>query len=170
MSKYSGDIASSEVLKDPIAEAVRQWNDHGWEPAAPGMAAVTTIVRVNRVLVSRVEDALSPLGLTFARFEVLRLLGFARQRQLPMGKIGERLQVHPASVTSVVKRLERDRLIRREPASHDNRVVLARLLPRGIVSVGEATRRINTVFESLELNRDDLDTIRRILGTIRSDI
>lgn len=170
MSKYSlAGAATPEVLKDPIAEAIRQWNAHGWESATPGMAAVTTIVRVNRVLVGRVEKALSPLGLTFARFEILRLLGFARGRQLPMGKIGERLQVHPASVTSAVKRLERDRLITRTPARHDNRVVLARLAPRGQRLLDDATSRINHVFESLELDLGNLETIVAMLGEIRAD-
>lgn len=136
--------------------------------ATAGMAAVTTIARVNRILVSRVERALSPLGLTFARFEILRLLGFARDRQLPMGKIGRRLQVHPASVTAV-KRLERDNLIERAPAAHDNRVVLARLLPKGDQILDRATMRINEVFESIELDEADLDMITGVLGAISSD-
>ncbi len=166
MSKYSS--SPTHVLEDPIAEAIRQWNAHGWTDAALGMATVTTITRVNRVLVARVEDSLSTYGLTFARFEILRLLGFARDNQLPMGKIGDRLQVHPASVTSAVKRLERDGMIERQNATHDNRIVLARLLPLGVSTLEEATEAINRVFETLELDRSDLATILRILGHIRS--
>jgi DNA-binding MarR family transcriptional regulator len=154
----------SRVLDDPIAEATRQWVAHGWEDAAAGMAAVTTITRVNRILVSRVEAALTPLGLSFARFEILRLLGFAREHQLPMGKIGDRLQVHPASVTSAVRRLERDSLIRRQPALHDNRIVLARLLPLGEDILDEATARINRVFVTLEVEHGDLE---RVAATLR---
>lgn len=170
MSKYSVVAApQTEVLGDPIAEAMRQWEAHGWAAATSGMAAVTTIARVNRILVSRVERALNPLDLTFARFEILRLLGFARDRQLPMGKIGRRLQVHPASVTSAVKRLERDKLIERTQAAHDNRVVLARLLPKGELILDRATMRINEVFESIELEEADLDMVTRVLGAISSD-
>ena len=36
------------------------------------------------------------------------LLSFTRSGALPLGKIGERLQVHPASVTNVIHRLEKD--------------------------------------------------------------
>lgn len=165
MSKYS----SAARLDDHIAEATRQWRAHGWDDAAPGMAAVTTITRVNRILVARIESALAPLGLTFARFEILRLLGFARDHRLPMGKIGDRLQVHPASVTSAVKRLERDRLISRKPASHDNRIVLAGLTPRGEKALAAATDRINIVFESLELDIPDLESLTSLLGNIRPD-
>ena len=116
---------------DPIAEARRQWEAHGWESAAPGMTAVTTLVLVHQILIERIERALAPFGLTFARFEILRLLGFSRRGRLPMGKIGERLQVHPASVTSAVKRLERDGLLRRTQDEVDGRIVLAELSDAG---------------------------------------
>jgi DNA-binding MarR family transcriptional regulator len=161
-------MTDTTALDDPIAEATRQWRTHGWHEAAPGMAAVTTITRVNRILVTRIEAALAPLGLSFARFEILRLLGFARERQLPMGKIGDRLQVHPASVTSAVTRLERDGLIRRQTAPHDNRIVLARLLPAGEVILEDATLRINDVFSSIELNSGDLERVVATLSAIRS--
>jgi DNA-binding MarR family transcriptional regulator len=160
-------MSETRALDNPIAEATRQWEAHGWEQAAPGMAAVTTITRVNRILVARIENALAPLGLSFARFEILRLLGFARDRQLPMGKIGDRLQVHPASVTSAVNRLERDGLIRRQVASHDNRIVLARLLPSGESILENATLRVNNVFIGLELDSDDLERVVTTLSAIR---
>ena len=161
-------MSETRALDDAIAEATRQWEAHGWDEAAPGMAAVTTITRVNRILVARIENALAPLGLSFARFEILRLLGFARERQLPMGKIGDRLQVHPASVTSAVNRLERDGLIRRQVAPHDNRIVLARLLPAGEAILEDATLRINSVFTGLELDSDDLERVVATLSVIRA--
>ncbi len=152
---------------DPIAEARRQWVAHGWEAAAPGMAAVTTIVRVNQILVSRVETALAPHRLTFARFEILRLLGFSREGRLPMGKIGARLQVHPASVTSAVKRLERDRFIRRDVSTADNRVVLAALLPEGRRILDLATTDVNAVFEGLGVDDARLDDLLGLLRPLR---
>lgn len=154
---------------DPIAEARRQWESHGWEDAAPGMAAVTTIVRAQQILVSRVETALSPLGLTFARFEILRLLGFTRAGRLPMGKISDRLQVHPASVTSAVKRLERDGMIERVSGTDDNRVVLASLLPEGRRVLADATDRINAVFTDLGIDPDELDALVATLNLIRAE-
>ena len=153
---------------DPIAEARRQWEAHGWEDAAPGMAAVTTLVRAHQILMARIEETLSPYGLSFARFEILRLLGFSRRGGLPMGKVGERLQVHPASVTSAVKRLERDGLIARETSEDDNRVVIATILPRGRDVLAEATDAINGVFRTLSLGDDELDEVIRLLNHVRS--
>ena len=77
------------------------------------MALVTSIMRVQQVFLARVERILRPFGLTFARYEVLRLLAFSRKGSMPVGRIGERLQVHPASVTNAVQRLEADGLVAR---------------------------------------------------------
>lgn len=167
MSKEMSDTSTS--LRDPIAEARRQWIAHGWEEAAAGMAAVTTLTRVQQILAGRVEEALAPIGLTFARFEILRLLGFSRTGRLPMGKISDRLQVHPASVTSAVKRLERDGLIRREPDSVDNRIVLAELLPAGEALLRPATDAVNRVFSSIGLADSQVAALVDLLNPIRED-
>lgn len=160
---------SDHNVRDHIAEARRQWVEHGWTEAAAGMAAVTTITRVQQILAGRVEAALAPLGLSFARFEILRLLGFSRNGALPMGKISDRLQVHPASVTSAVKRLEREGLIERVVDEDDNRVVLARLLPKGRALLDPATEAVNEVFESIGLPDHELDALVSTLDAIRED-
>lgn len=152
---------------DPIAEARRQWEAHGWESAAPGMTAVTTLVRVHQILIERIERALTPFGLTFARFEILRLLGFSRRGRLPMGKIGERLQVHPASVTSAVKRLERDGLLRRTQDEVDGRIVLAELSDAGRRLLEPATAAVNAVFEDLGLSGNEVDDLISLLDRVR---
>ena len=90
---------------DPIEEAARQWSDR-WEETAR-MRAVTSLMRVHQLVLTELDELLRPLGLTFARYEVLVLLSFSRHGSLPLGKIGERLQVHATSVTPLVKRLEK---------------------------------------------------------------
>src|ERR1700723_2993592 len=87
---------------DPIAEAERQWGLHGWQDQAPGMAVVTSIMRLQQIFLALADAVLRPLGLTFARYEVLWLLCFPGQAALPRGKIGEPLQVNPAIVSNAV--------------------------------------------------------------------
>ena len=58
------------------------------------MAAVTSIMRAQQILLARLNELLRPVGLTFPRYEALMLLSFTRRGALPLGKIGERLQVH----------------------------------------------------------------------------
>jgi DNA-binding MarR family transcriptional regulator len=155
------------TTRDPIAEARRQWEAHGWHASAPGMEAVTTLVRVQQILVGRVETALAPHGLTFARFEILRLLGFTRAGRLPMGKISDRLQVHPASVTSAVKRLEREGLIVRHTDEDDSRVVLAVLTDKGRELLEPSTTAVNEVFEDVGLGDRALDELIDLVAPIR---
>lgn len=157
-----------QTVRDPIAEARRQWVAHGWAHAATGMAAVTTLTRVQQIVAGRVEEALAPLGLTFARFEILRLLGFSRNGRLPMGKISDRLQVHPASVTSAVKRLERDGLISRTSDHIDNRIVLAAILPEGREVLDPATEAVNEIFTTIGLAEPDLEALIGLMDPIRS--
>lgn len=123
--------------------AYDNWVKHGWENSADGMALVTSIMRVQQVLLARVESILRPHDLTFARYEVLRLLGFTRTGVLPVGKIGERLQVHPASVTNAVQRLEADELVVRRANPNDGRSVLAELTPAGRRLVDLCTAQLN---------------------------
>ncbi|WP_433338962.1 MarR family transcriptional regulator [Spirillospora sp. CA-294931] len=127
---------------DPIAEAHRQWSAR-WPDHADHMAAVTSVMRAQQLLLSRVEAALKPHGLTFAAYEALRLLAFTRSGALPMGKMGVRLMVHPASVTNVIGRLEGRGLVERRPSPDDRRVVLAALTPAGREVAEEATAALH---------------------------
>lgn len=85
-----------------------------------------------------------------------------------MGKISDRLQVHPASVTSAVKRLEREGLIEREADEVDNRIVLAGILPKGQDVLAPATEVVNEIFESLSLADNELDDVIRLLNQVRA--
>lgn len=142
---------------DPLELARANWAAAGWGSAAAGMAAVTSIMRVQQLVLAEVERALRPFDLTFARYEVLMLLHFSRSGALPVGKIGQRLQVHPASVTNAVDRLERDGLVRREANPADRRSVMAALTPLGRERALRATEVLNAeVFGAFPL--DDADT------------
>jgi DNA-binding MarR family transcriptional regulator len=127
---------------DPIAEAHRQWSTR-WPEYADHMAAVTSVMRVQQLLLSRIEDTLKPYGLTFAAYEALRLLAFTRSGSLPMGKMGERLMVHPAAVTNAISKLEQRGLVRRQMSPDDRRVVLAAITEDGRALADDATAALN---------------------------
>ena len=69
---------------DPIDEAARQWGRR-WE-AVPQMHAVTSLMRVQQLVLAQLDEILRPHGLTFARYEALVLLVFSREGALPLGK------------------------------------------------------------------------------------
>ncbi len=155
---------------DPIAEARRQWTAHGWAAAAEGMAAVTSLMRAQQIVLARVESVLKPYGVTFARYEVLMLLHFSRTGSLPMAKIGQRLQVHPTSVTNAVDRLESAGLVRRTPHPADRRATLVEILPAGTDLAVAATEQLNArVFVAPGLSPDNVASLIAVLAELRHE-
>lgn len=154
---------------DPIAEARRHWVARGWPDEAGGMAAVTSVMRAQQILLARIDEELKDFDLTFSRFELLRLLAFSSRGALPLMVVGSRLQVHPTSVTSLVDRLEEQGLVRRVPHPTDRRVKLAELTTAGRELVEAATVRLNrTVFAAPGLTPDEVEHLVELLTRLRA--
>lgn len=155
---------------DPIAEAKRQWVAHGWIDAAAGMSAATSIIRAQQLMLARIDAALKPFSLSFARYEMLRLLGFTREGRMPMASAIARLQVHPTSVTNTVDRLVRDGLVEREPHPGDGRAAMLVLTASGRELVGRATAALNAqVFAEPGLSDDDTAELVAIIARLRKN-
>jgi DNA-binding MarR family transcriptional regulator len=122
---------------DPIARAAEIWERRFGDSRA--MAAVTSIMRAQQILIAELDAMLRPYGLTFARYEALVLLRFSREGALPLRLIGERLMVHPTSVTNIINRLEAQGLVVRRPNPADGRGTLAEITDPGRELAGRAT-------------------------------
>ncbi len=151
---------------DPIAEARAHW-DGRWDGAGV-MAAATSIVRSQQIVQARVEEALRPFDLTFPRFEALVLLVFSRRGALPLGKMGERLQVHPASITNIIDRLEAQELVTRTPHPTDRRTILACITEEGRRVAEEAARAVARSEFGLDgLSEREIDQLTKLLAKVR---
>jgi DNA-binding MarR family transcriptional regulator len=161
-------MAAKPLSFDPIAEARRQWEAHwGGEPA-PSMAAVTSIMRTQQILLTGLNDLLRPFELTFPRYEVLMLLYLSRRGSLPLGKIGERLQVHRTSVTGLVDRLEAQGLARRIAHESDRRKTLAEITASGRRTAERTTAILNRERFAVPGTADaTLDRLVELLDLIR---
>jgi DNA-binding MarR family transcriptional regulator len=151
---------------DPIDEAARQWGLR-WG-AVEQMHAVTSLMRVQQLVLSQLDELLRPHGLTFARYEALVLLTFSRRGSLPLGKMGERLQVHPTSITSIIDRLEAAGLVVRRRHPDDGRAVLAEITDAGRAVVEAATRDLVAAdFALPDMSREDLAALSALLKPVR---
>jgi DNA-binding MarR family transcriptional regulator len=159
---------STPLSFDPIAEARRQWDAH-WGPAAtPSMAAVTSIMRAQQIIMARLNELLDPLDLTFPRYEALMLLFYSRRGELPLGKISDRLQVHRASVTNVVDKLVDSGYVERVGHQQDRRAVLARITTDGKRVARQATKRLNAAhFGTAPLEGATCEELYAILEPLR---
>ncbi|TDC24314.1 MarR family winged helix-turn-helix transcriptional regulator [Kribbella albertanoniae] len=151
---------------DPIDEASRQWGQR-WG-AVEQMRAVTSLMRAQQIVIGELDDILRKHGLTFARFEALVLLTFSRRGSLPLGKMGERLQVHPTSVTSIVRRLEAAGLVTRTPHPDDGRAVLCEITQDGRDLVERATADlVDADFALKGLTDEQLKMLWSVLEPLR---
>jgi DNA-binding MarR family transcriptional regulator len=161
-----GDVAGLGLPFDPIARAGDTW-EREFGPAS-AMRLATSVMRVQQILLARYDAVLRPYGITFARYEALVLLRFSRTGALPLKIMGERLMVHPTSVTNIVDRLVSAGFVQREPNPADGRGVLARLTDEGRSVVERATRDLMEIDFGLDVLDDGArDAMYEQLRTVR---
>jgi DNA-binding MarR family transcriptional regulator len=159
--------ARKKLPFDPIDEAARQWGLR-WG-AVEQMHAVTSLMRVQQLVLGQLDEILRPHGLSFARYEALVLLSFSQAGALPLGKMGERLQVHPTSVTSIVDRLESAGLVVRRRRPDDRRGVLAEITPAGRAVVEAATADlVGARFAIADMEPESLRQLSALLRPVRA--
>jgi DNA-binding MarR family transcriptional regulator len=157
---------SLDLPFDPIARAAEIWERRFGDSRA--MAAVTSIMRAQQILIAELDTLLRPHGLTFARYEALVLLQFSREGALPLRLIGERLMVHPTSVTNTINRLEAQGFVVRRPNPADGRGTLAEITTAGRETAGRATTDLMAADFALgDYDKDQLEEMFAMLRGLR---
>lgn len=133
--------------------------------SVPSMAAITSIMRAQQILLAEVDAVVKPYGLTFARYEALVLLTFSKAGELPMSKIGERLMVHPTSVTNTVDRLQSAGFVEKRPNPNDGRGTLAAITPKGREVCEAATEDLMAM--EFGLGAYDAEELNEIFALLR---
>lgn len=152
---------------DPIERAGVLWEKHVGDASA--MRVATSIMRVQQLLNAEFDRVLKPFDITFARYEVLRLLSFSREGRLALSIIGERLMVHPTSVTNAIDRLVVSGLVARVPDDEDRRRVFASLTPEGKRVLTRATKALTDIDFGLgALSASDREQVYDAFRAVRS--
>lgn len=163
-------MSGRQLAFDPIAEARRQWERHWRSEATAQMVAVTSIMRAQQILLMRLNALLEPLDLTFPRYEALMVLYYSRQGEMPLGKLSDRLQVHRASVTNVIDKLEAGGYVTRIAHERDRRAILARITDRGRQVAERATMALNEAeFATAPLDAEECERLFEALEPLRRD-
>ena len=85
-----------------------------------------------------------------------------------MRMMGERLQLHPTSITNIVDRLEADGLARRLPHPSDRRTTLVELTDAGRERLTAATEAVQVAdFGFVGLDNADLVQLSALLTKVR---
>ncbi|KGN34858.1 MarR family transcriptional regulator [Knoellia sinensis KCTC 19936] len=158
-----------ELPFDPIARAGELWRARwGDESQAGPMTTATSIMRVQQLLITQFDAIAGRHGLTFARYEALVLLAFSRGGQLSMGRIGERLMVHPTSATNIVQRLAAQGFVERVQNPKDRRGALAVITDTGRAAMEATTADLEAARFGLGmLGQDDQQALFSLLRGVR---
>lgn len=154
---------------DPIVAAQERWRERwGEQSRHRTMAAATSIMRVQQLLLARFDAIAAAQGLTFARYEALVLLAFSRHQEMSMSRIGQRLMVHPTSATNIVKRLVASGYVERRPNPRDGRGYLARVTASGLAAMEAVTTELEAIDFGLgDFSDAQVDRLRDLLHAVR---
>jgi MarR family transcriptional repressor of emrRAB len=94
-------------------------------------SVVNSVLEASDAIERYMSGYLSDLGLSPSKFNCLQVLRAEPQRTIPQNELGSRLTVTGASITGVLDRLERDRLVSREGHPTDRRANMVRLTDEG---------------------------------------
>lgn len=118
-------------------------------------------VVLNRALESikrRVEEDIRCLGLNPTEFAVLELI--YNKGEQPIQKIGEKVLIASSSITYVVDKLEKKKLLRRKPCPKDRRVTFASITPAGTDLMNDVfpkhQQAINEICAGLDLEEKEV--------------
>jgi DNA-binding MarR family transcriptional regulator len=157
---------SHPLAYDPVQASRERWIEHGWHDSAAGMAAVVSVMRAEQIFLNRAAAILRPLGMTFARYQVLGMLRWAGP--LTLGAVGHGLWITPGTVTSAVDRLEAAGLSRRASHPTDARATLVEITTKGRRLFDRAVERLNEdLFGTVERSEEELDLLVGLIGKIR---
>ena len=152
---------------DPVEASRERWVEQGWADTSAGMAAVVSVMRAEQIFLNRAATILRPMGLTFARYQVLGMLRWTGP--MTLGAVGHRLWITPATVTSAIDRLETAGLCQRTAHPTDARATLAEITAAGRRRFDRAVERLNAeLFGSIGLSVDELDLLVGLIRKIRA--
>lgn len=124
--------------------------------------ALLSVLRTAALLEHQLNELLRPYGITELQYNVLRILRGAGPKGLCGREISERLISKVPDVSRLLDRMEGMQLLRRERDATDRRHVTARITPRGLRMLDEATPTLET-FERERFGHLDAERLQPVI-------
>lgn len=137
--------------------------------SAPATAVVFSLLETAEAVESKLEAAVSPVGLSLAKLSVLHPLAEAGT-PLSLSELAQRQHCVRSNITQLVDRLEKDGLVRRRPDPHDRRSVLAALTPAGEQAYAKGMRALVEAQQAIvgALSAGDAKSLKSALDALTS--
>lgn len=131
-------------------------------------AAFLQLQRTAGRLMTGVEAALKPFGLTHTQYNVLRILRGAGAEGRPCGEIAGDMIHREADMTRLLDRLEKQGWVERSRSAADRRVVTARITAAGKKLLAQLDAPVTAAAEGAMsgLTLAQLDRLMNLLGRL----
>ncbi|MBM7416875.1 MULTISPECIES: MarR family transcriptional regulator [Nocardiaceae] len=136
------------------------------DPLALDRQVCFALAVTNRAVLSVYRPILEPLGLTHPQYLVM--LALWERAPMSAGEIASALQLEPASLTPLLKRLDADGLLTRRRSDSDERRLVIDLTEKGRQLRGSAESIPGTVIESLGVDVSELEQLHAVLTRINT--
>lgn len=126
-----------------IAEEIRQTRP--W--SSPAEEAFVSIMRTAAIIRRALSQAVDPLGISPAQYNVLRILRGAGPEGLPTLAVRDRLVEEAPGITRLIDKLERARCVRRDRTGRDRRTVRVMITPAGLDLLTRADEGVRAMLD-----------------------
>ncbi|MFC0451649.1 MarR family winged helix-turn-helix transcriptional regulator [Rhodococcus jostii] len=114
------------------------------DSVAPYTSLIAAVLQTQKLIAHQLNSTLRPLGLSFARYEVLAML-VAADDALPMVRIVRALDRHPTTIGTLIEGLHCSGLAERTINRSDRRSTLVTITDKGREVAISATRALDAV-------------------------
>ncbi len=127
-------------------------------------------MHIGKLLNDRLRSALGEGGIHFGQARVLSAL--MHHGELTQKMIAKGLDIKPATVTNMVKKMEASRLIDRRRDENDDRIIIVALTSKGRAAAEFALTVMDQIESEIrsELSRKEIDTLRNPLESVRNTL
>ena len=128
------------------------------------------VVRVAEDFKKTASNVFKGFGLTFAQYNVLRVLNSFDDGENTITNVGRIMVVTGANMTGLSKRLEKARYLVRKRDPNDERVTLLSITPRGVQVLKDIEKEKENVLESYvgglthEEKREVLSYLKKVIA------
>ena len=137
------------------------------DPLALERQVCFALAVASRTVISVYRPVLEPMGLTHPQYLVM--LALWGEEPLSVTELSRRLELDPATLSRLLRRLEAADLVRRDRNPADERSLAVALTPRGRDLRTQALEVPGTILQRLGMDLDELMELRdRLTGVIEA--
>lgn len=162
------DGQARATITDPVDWARHFWRRHGLGDHEDAFVAMSSLLRLHRLMVDNVEAKLRPHKLNITDYMLLMTLQLSETGTRLISQLARSLMVHATTATLATDRLEGRGLIERSPHPTDRRATLVTITKAGRKLVGEATDVLRDIdFGLVESSLADQQQVSEVSARLR---